>query len=211
MQACSLPSPVSGLPYRGGKPELPASQPARLPFRMLRGLDLNQRPLGYESVGSCRLVRLVPFCATPVRASYRRSPSCAAEVRVVRLHFVLAADQARVGARRFRSLAEIPALEATDLLRCAVAHVAGRPGRLAYQAAPRTRISSERRRTPLPSPRLDSRRPRRTNSGRGPHLTWEAREQCRPRSRAVAGHLVPGRRRSASGLWVHRRGGRRDP
>jgi hypothetical protein len=60
-----------------------ALQAFYLLLRSLRGLDLNQRPLGYESGGP---VPHRPFGAIPcrsVRASCRRSPSRAAEVRVV--------------------------------------------------------------------------------------------------------------------------------
>ena len=59
-----------------------------LSSRSLRGLDLNQRPLCYESGG---LVPCVPSGAVscrPVQAPCRRAPSYAAELRVVRLQMV---------------------------------------------------------------------------------------------------------------------------
>jgi hypothetical protein len=55
--------------------------PRYLRFFSLRGLDLNQRPLGYEPVGSCRLFRLEPFRAVlfAVRAAdFRPVPSSSA-------------------------------------------------------------------------------------------------------------------------------------
>jgi hypothetical protein len=60
-----------------------------LRFLSLRGLDLNQRPLGYESGGLVPSVPsgVVPY--RPVRARCRQGPPRAAEVRVVRLQMVL--------------------------------------------------------------------------------------------------------------------------
>lgn len=62
----------------------------------LRGLDLNQRPLGYESGG---LVSSGPSGAVPcrpVRASCRPVSPRAAEVRVVRLQMVCTKASKRV-------------------------------------------------------------------------------------------------------------------
>jgi SAM-dependent methyltransferase len=60
----------------------------RLLLRSLRGLDLNQRLLGYESGGLLPSVPSGAVSCRPFRASCRRSPSFAAEVRVVRLQMV---------------------------------------------------------------------------------------------------------------------------
>ena len=69
-----------------------------LTYGSLRGLDLNQRPLGYETGG---LVPSSPSGAVscrPVRASCRRAPPCVAELRVVRLQIVCtkASNDARI-------------------------------------------------------------------------------------------------------------------
>jgi hypothetical protein len=72
----------------------------------LRGLDLNQRPLGYESGG---LVPCGPSGAVscrPVRAWCRWGPARAAEVRVVRLQIVCtkASKVTRMRSQKPRSL-----------------------------------------------------------------------------------------------------------